>query len=242
VDGDIVYATPGGKEYNIIALDRHSGDLVWLCKGEGELSAYCTPLLFEHRGRKLLVTHSEAHLLGIDAISGELLWSVDVPTEYSVHFCTPLYENGEIFFPTGNETGGGKLRLSEDGSSVSVLWNNQVCDYRVSAIYVNGFIYESFSNYDRLTWRCMDWDSGEEKFISSELAPGRSVFADGMLYLYTYKGELALVKPDPAAFKVVSQTKVKSGSGLQLAQPMIHDGILYLRHGKSMIAYSIGNQ
>ncbi len=239
VDGDIVYATPGGKEYNVVALDRHSGDLVWSCKGEGELSAYCTPLLFEHEGRKLLVTYSEAHLLGIDPISGELLWSVDVPTEYSVHFCTPLYEKGEIFFPTGNESGGGKLGLSEDGSSVSVLWTNQVCEYRVSAIYVNGSIYESFSNYDRLTWRCMNWESGEEKFISSELNPGRSVFADGMLYLYTYKGELALVKPDPEEFKVVSQTKVKSGSGLHMAQPMIHKGILYVRHGKSMIAYSI---
>ena len=239
VDGDIVYATPGGKENNVVALDRFTGELKWACQGEGELSAYCTPLLIEHGGRKLLLTFSEAHLLGIDRNLGELLWSVDVPNEYSIQLCTPLYENGEIYFPTGNEVGGGKLRLSEDGSSVSVLWNNQVCDFRFSAIYVNGDIYESFTDYDRLTWRCIDWDSGEEKFISSELDPGSSVFADGMLYFYTLKGELALVKPDSEKLKVVSLTRVKSGSGLHLAPPMIHNGILYIRHGKSMIAYSI---
>jgi outer membrane protein assembly factor BamB len=99
VEGDIVYATPGGKEFNVVALDRHSGEIIWSCSGRSDLSAYCTPLIFEHNGRSMLVTYTASHLLGIDRKSGELLWSVDTPWEFSVHECTPLYINGEILFP-----------------------------------------------------------------------------------------------------------------------------------------------
>jgi len=126
VDGDLIYATPGGKENNVLALNRHSGEIEWSCRGEGEVSAYCTPLLVYHNGRKMLITYSASHLMGIEPLSGELLWSLDVPREYSVHLCTPLYDQGELYYPTGREKGGGKIRLSEDGESVSELWENQV--------------------------------------------------------------------------------------------------------------------
>ena len=45
VDGKILYITPGGKKNALVALNRHTGDLVWSSPGTGELAAYCTPLL-----------------------------------------------------------------------------------------------------------------------------------------------------------------------------------------------------
>ncbi|MEN8228786.1 MAG: PQQ-binding-like beta-propeller repeat protein [Bacteroidota bacterium] len=239
VDGDLIYATPGGEIHNVIALDRHTGELVWSCKGEGKVSAYCTPLFVDHNGKKLLVTYSASHLLGIDRVSGELLWSLDLPSEWSVHANTPLYHKGEILYPSGLDLGGGKLKLSEDGNSVSILWENKAIDYRSTALLLNGYIYESFSDLARLTWRCVDWETGKESFVSKELGHGRAIYADGMLYLYTSRGELALVKPDPEEFKVVSQTKITHGSGLHLAQHMMNDGVLYVRHGNAMIAYEV---
>ena len=239
VDGNVLYATPGGAEYNVVALDRYSGDLVWKCKGEGEISAYCTPLLIEHNGRKILTTYTEAHLLGIDATSGELLWSEHLPWEWSVHSITAIYHNGEILYPTGLEKGGGKLQISEDGSSVSVVWENQAGDYRYAAILVDGYLFESFSDHPGFSWRCIDWDNGRQMYASGDLASGRAIYADGMLYLYTSKGELALVKPDPEEFRVVSQTKITHGSGLHQAQPMMYNGVLYVRHGNAMMAYKV---
>jgi outer membrane protein assembly factor BamB len=239
VDGDLIYATPGGKENNVIALNRHTGELVWSCKGEGELSAYCTPLLIDHNGRKLLITYTASHLIGIDPVLGKLLWSVDVTNEYSVHFWTPIFHDGAIYYPTGNELGGGKLKLSEDGDSVSAVWKNQLVDFKISAMLVEGYIFESYSDYERLTWRCVDWETGEELFASRDLDCGRGIYADGMLYLYTNRGELALVKPDPKELKIVSQTKVTHGSYLHQAQPTMHNGVLYIRHGKAMIAYKV---
>jgi outer membrane protein assembly factor BamB len=238
----MIYITPGGKEHNVVALDRHNGELVWTCKGKGDVSAYCTPLLFEHNGRKLLTTYTAGSLLGIDPLTGELLWTVDVHWEWSVHLNTPIYQGGRIFFPTGLEVGGGMAELSEDGSSVEVLWRNQGCDTRYTAILVDGYIYGSFSDNRDLTWRCIEWETGREAWRSRELSFGQAIFADGMLYLYTSNGEILLVRPDPGALKVISRARVTHGSGLHLAKPVIHDGVLYVRHGDAMIAYELKNE
>jgi hypothetical protein len=65
------------------------------------------------------------------------------------------------------------------------------------------------------------------------------IYADGMLYCYSERGELALVKADPAKFDLVSKTMVTKGSEQHWAHTMIHNGVLYLRHGKALIAYKI---
>lgn len=240
VDGDVIFATPGGQNNNVIALNRHSGELIWNCKGKGELSAYCTPLLFEHNGTKILATHTASHLLGIDAESGKLLWSEYQPGEFSVHSNTPIYFDGELYYLTGFERGGGKLKLNKDGDSVSVVWKNHLSDTRIGgAVLVDGYIYESFEEDKRVKWRCLDWKTGEEMYVSRALGPGNVIYADGMLYCYSVKGELAMVNADPSGFEIVSQTKVTLGSDYHFAHIMIQQGVLYLRHGSALIAYKI---
>ena len=81
--------------------------------------------------------------------------------------------------------------------------------------------------------------SGKERYASSEIAKGAVIYADGMLYCYSERGELALIPADPAAFKVESKTRVTKGSEQHWAHPVIYDGVLYLRHGKALIAYKV---
>ena len=76
-------------------------------------------------------------------------------------------------------------------------------------------------------------------YASTAIAKGAVIYADGMLYCYGQRGELALVKPDPSGFNIVSQTKVILGSEQHWAHPMIHNGVLYVRHGQALIAYKV---
>ena len=238
VDGDKLYCTPGGKTDNVVALDRHSGELIWSCKGKGELSAYCTPLLFEHNGRKILATHTASHLLGIDAETGKLLWSHSQPNKWSVHANTPIYSGGELLYFSGYGQGGGVLKLDQNGESVSEVWFSKDFDSRIGgAVLVDGYIYGSGDN--SRTWKAVDWKTGKAKYESSEIAKGTLIFADGKLYCYSEKGELALVKADPEKFELAGNTKVTLGSEQHWAHPMISNGVLYIRHGKALVAYKI---
>lgn len=237
IDGDVVYATPGGPKDNVIALDRNDGSLIWSCEGKGELSAYCTPLLFKHNGRKMLATHTASHLLGIDAKSGELLWAHPQPNKWSVHANTPIYHDGGLFYFSGYGQGSGKLLLNEDGSKVSLEWNNNMDSRIGGAVLVDGNIYASGDKV-RL-WKSIDWETGKDNYTSDTIAKGVVIYADQKLFAYTEKGEFALINATPEKFDLVSKTRVTLGSEQHWAHPVIHKGVLYLRHGKAMIAYKI---
>jgi hypothetical protein len=123
-----------------------------------------------------------------------------------------------------------------------VAWMNDVCDYRFTGLLLDGYIYGSFSDNKDLTWRCTNWETGEEMYRTRELGFGCSIFADGRLYTYTNKGELAMIKPDSSRLNIISQTKITHGSGLHLSMPTIHHGVLYIRHGNALIAYELKNE
>jgi hypothetical protein len=70
---------------------------------------------------------------------------------------------------------------------------------------------------------------------------GSIIAAEGMLYCYEEKkGNVGLVNPTPAKFDLVSSFKVNLGDGPHWAHPVIHDKVLYIRHGDALLAYDIG--
>ena len=238
IDGDLLYFTPGGKKNNVVALNRFSGDLVWSSPGKGELSAYCTPLLVELPARKLLVTHTAEHIIGLDAKTGELLWDYPHTNRYSVHANTPIFYNGDLFCFSGYGQGSVKLDLSEDGSTVSKAWFKTELDSRMGGmVAIDGYLYGSGDKARE--WRCVNWETGEETYASKDLAKGVVIAADGMLYCYSERGELALVEVKPEAFNIVSQTKVELGTEQHWAHPVINNGRLFIHHGDALIAYKI---
>jgi outer membrane protein assembly factor BamB len=238
VDGGLVYVTPGGRKNNVVALNRNNGDLIWTSPGMGEKSAYCTPLLVELPARKLLVTMTADHIVGIDASTGKMLWSHPQTNRYQVHANTPIYNDGGLFCFSGYGQGGVKLELSEDGSSATKAWFSNKLDSRIGGmVLVNGYLYGSGDS--NREWRCIDWKTGAEKYADKTLGKGVVIYADGMLYCYSDKGELALAEANPAGFKLASQTKVELGSDQHWSHPVIDNGRLYLRHGNVLIAYKI---
>jgi len=238
IDGDKLFVTPGGPVNNIVALNRLDGSLIWSCKAEGEQSAYCTPLLVKLPARKLLVTHTEKHIVGVDAETGEFLWSQEQTNEYSVHANTPIFYDNSLFCFSGYGQGSIKLDLNADGSKITNAWVNKKFDSRIGgAVLLNGYIYGSGDQNRQ--WQCIDWKTGEEKCSSKAIGAGNIIYADGLFYCYSDRGDLALVEASPAGFNVISKTKLVMGSAQHWAHLVINKGMLYLRHDNTLIAYKI---
>jgi outer membrane protein assembly factor BamB len=239
VDGDKIYCSPGGKKQNVVALNRMNGSFIWSSTGMGELSAYCTPLLINHGGRKLLVTMMASHIIGIDAASGKMLWSFEQTNQYSVHANTPVYSNGALFCTSGYGRGTVRLDLNADGSAVTKAWFNEKMNSRQGgAVVIDGYLYSSGDK--NREWRCVDVKTGEEKWASSEIGNGVVIAADGLLFLYAEKsGDLAIAQASSSGFKLLGKTKVDKGTAQHWAHPVIDNGILYVRHGDALIAYKV---
>jgi len=238
IHGDKLICTPGGKIHNVIALNKYSGDLIWTTKGMGEIPAYCTPLLIEIGGRNLLITHTAKNIIGVDADKGDFLWHYPHVNIYDIHPNTPVYHDGQVFCFSGYGKGGVMLRLNEDGSEATKMWFCETMDSRIGgAVYMDGYLYGSGDK--NREWQCIDWSSGQVKYESKELGNGVVIAAEGLLYIYSQRGELALVKPGSLSFEIISEIRVAFGSGQHWAHPVINEGRLFVRHGNALIAYKI---
>jgi hypothetical protein len=50
---------------------------------------------------------------------------------------------------------------------------------------------------------------------------------------------MALVKVNPDKFDLVSQFKITMGTDQHWAHPVIYQGVLYVRHGNTLMAYKV---
>lgn len=237
VDDKVIFST-GAKESNIVALNRLDGKTIWTSPGDGDLTAYCSPLLINHKGKKIICTLTANSVLGIESESGKVLWTFPKKNKWSVHANTPLYSDGQIYVVSGYGSGGIMLKLADDGNSVTELWTNTTLDNQMGGVVLlNGYLYGS--GQDNKTWQCLDWKTGVMKYQTDVLGKGVTIANDGLLYCYSDKGEFALVKPTENAFEIISKIKITLGSDYHWAHPVIKDKILYMRHGNVLIAYSL---
>ena len=236
--GDKIFCTPGGEEHNVIALNKNSGELIWTSKGKGEISAYCSPQIASHNGIKMLITQTENSILGLDALTGELMWSHDQPNQWSVHANTPYYRDGFVYCVSGYGKGGVMVKLADDGKSTTEVWRNETLDGRMGGFIVLGD--KIWGPGDKgVKWYCLDWNTGEELVVESLIKKGNITYADGMLYLYGEDGKVALANPSDASYNIVSQFRVPYGEDQHWAFPVIYDKKLYVRHGTSLMVYDI---
>lgn len=246
VDGDLVFFNPGGKYANVVALNRFTGKVMWVCGGDGERPGYNSPHIIHLPSRSILVTFSAYALLGIDTKDGKLLWShpqVNLPVEEhrpgngDTHSNTIWYEDGNIYYIAGDGNGAVKLALSADGSAISQVWRNPAVDnYMGGFIKLENRIYSCSDSKKRMV--CVDAATGQ---VTDSLKCGTgTIISDGnMLYYYHQRGEMNLIHPAQKGLELVSKFKVTQGTKEHFSHPVINRGVLYLRHGKALMAWKI---
>jgi outer membrane protein assembly factor BamB len=239
VDGDRVFCTPGGREAMIVVLNRFSGKTLQVIKGNGEKSAYCSPVIVQHGDKRLLLTMTGESVVGIDAETGAYLWRQEHRTRYDINPNTPMYIDGYVYAVSGYGTGGQLLKLSDDGTSVKQIWSDKSLDSQMgAAVIIGDYIYGS--GHKNKGWHSVEWKTGKVQFTSKELGgKGNVIYADGLLYCYSESGDVGLVRPNPKKFDIISSFEIEEGSGSHWAHPVILNGRFYVRHGDVLMVYDV---
>jgi len=234
-----VYFTPGGTSAVFVALNPETGALLWKTTSESEKSAYCSPLLFNHKGVNYIVTSCETKIMAFNADNGKIAWTYPQTNKYGIHPNTPLYHNGYLYSVTGYGIGGIMLKISDDGNSVTNVWSNSTMDNQIGGVVlINNLLISSGHENDR-AWQALDFATGEVKFKSDLVGKGTIVANGNFAYVYSEKGEVALYKVTNTAFELAGKFKVTLGSEQHWAHLVIDNGVLYVRHGNALMAYSI---
>ncbi len=239
--GDRVICTPGGPQHNVVALNRFTGETVWTSPGNREPAAYCSPILINLNGTRLIITMTAESILGIDADNGELYWRVPQHQRNKIHANTPVYADGYVICSSASDkshSGLVCLKLTKNGKDAKVVWRNEEFENLMGGIIVrDGVIYGS--RYRKSEWYAIDMANGKPLTISEELDSGVITFADGHFYCYAEDGTVALVEASNDVFRVSSSFEVPLGTNQHWAHPVIHQGRMYIRHGNALMVYDI---
>ena len=235
--GDKIIMTPGGRRHNVVALNKNTGELIWTSRGMGNESTYCSPLFVDGYEVPMIVTSTERDIIALNANTGALLWSHRQTNTHNIHPNTPLYYNGMILSTTGYRGGTILLRLINNGKGVEQVWKHEMDNQMGGVVKVGDYIYAS--GHQNRFWYCIDWNTGKTMYREREIAPSNVIYADGMLYCYSERGTVFLVKPNPEKLDIVSSFRVTRGTGEHWAHPVIQNGVLYIRQGDALMAYRI---
>jgi outer membrane protein assembly factor BamB len=251
-----VLVSVGGHETNTIAFDANSGEVVWKSETINDTTAYVSPVLVEKNGLKVAVNLMSNNVFGVNVKNGEILFAhnyseIDDEDAYAlwnspgasrINTNTPVFYDGCIYVTSGYNHVGAKFKLSDDFRKCELLWTDSILDVHFGHVILHeGYIYGSnWYNNANGDWCCIDWETGEPRYVEKWHTKGNIIFADGLLYIYEEKrGHIGIVVPNPEKFEVISSFKVPYGRGPHWAHPVIHDGILYIRHGKALMAYDV---
>lgn len=252
-DDKVIY-TPAGNKTTMIALNKETGEIIWSSESINDATGYVSPVLFEYAGKKIITTVLARRFIGVDAANGKILWNYDYyslenqksievwPDAPLINTNSPVYHNGQIFITNGYDHVGAMFKLSADGSSVELIWTTHTLDvHHGGVVHLNGYLFGSnWTSNGTGNWCCIDWKTGKTIYEEEWICKGSIISADSLLFLYEERtGNLALAKPGTEKLDILSSFKVPFGTGPHWAHPVLKNGVLYVRHGKVLMAYQV---
>jgi outer membrane protein assembly factor BamB len=161
VDGDVIIAQVGGHDKGALtAFDIKTGAVRW--SNDFDAPAYASPLVVTLAGVKQVVTFTQKNFLGVDAGTGQLLWSLPAKSKYDENSVTPIaYKDMLIFAREGQ--GLIAIRLEKQGNKIEPkeVWNNKENMLYLSSPVIEGNTLFGFSSLKKGQFFALDADSGK---------------------------------------------------------------------------------
>ena len=242
VDQGRVICTPGGKGGALTALDAKTGKILWRSKEFTDSAQYSSPIVISHGGKSQYVQLVMKKLVGVDAKSGDLLWSSDWPGKVAV-IPTPIYADGHVYVSSGYGIGCKLVKLTSSGAE-DVYDNKFMKNHHGGVIKFGDHVYGYSDGYG---WVCQDFKSGDLIWNEKKaLGKGAIAYADGHFYcLGEGDGRVVLIEASPKGWKpkgeftITPQTKQRNPKGKVWTHPVISNGKMYLRDQELIFCYDI---
>lgn len=254
VEGDLLILTADASG---MAVNRKTGSLVWSSeKPPKKIEArwprettgidYCTPVIYDWRGRRCALISSWKGLSSVDVVSGEVLWRYDWGLYRSYQAADPVLVDDAVYVPF-DATAAEKsvlqysvlLEIGEAGPTVR--WRCPDLHTEITnPVVVDGFIYGCLEGPYVVDsdLRCVDLDSGQlrwaKSFSDSRAKKSVSLMAaGGKLIILTDTGILAIAEATPEAYTEISSCDLYLGEKTVRqfwTPPVLCNGRIYCRN------------
>jgi outer membrane protein assembly factor BamB len=248
VDGDIVVVTPGGAQATIVALNKKTGDLIWKSAvPDGDPAGYASAIVVQGGGRKQYVQFLSKGMVGVDAKTGEFLWRYKEVAKGPAQAFTPVARDGYVY-GGALSVGGGLVRLKPNGNGVAaeqVYFARDLPNGFGGAVLVGAYLYGAGVGGPMMA---VEFTTGKVMWKAETFAGASVAYADGLLYIHGWNGDLVLVEATPEGYREKgrftppAQPNHKQSGGFSesaFAYPVIANGRLYIRDLGTLWAYDL---
>lgn len=265
VDGDRVVVTPGHVRAMMVALDKKTGEEIWITRGGriGPLgsdgAAYSSIVVTEIAGVRQYVQLVGRGVVGVDAATGEMLWSYNRVANDIANIPTPLVTGEYVFASSGYGTGAALLKISRNenieeseeedaeewqAEEVYFLEADTMQNHHGGLILHEGIVYTG-SGHNKGFPVAVALMTGEVAWGPIRNAGQNSAaitYADGRIYFRYENGLMILVEANPEEYSEHGSFPIPDTKKPSWSHPVVANGKLYLREQDNLFSYDIRAQ
>ena len=237
VEGDLVLVEAGGKSsHSLMAFDKTSGEVAWTAGSDER--GYSSPIIATIGQTRQAVFFTGYGLIAVAPQNGQVLWKYHWMTSQSPNTATPVFIQPNRFFISSSSGMGGsvvEITATDKGYEVAEVWrNNNMQNHSATSIYYQGHLY----GFDGSTLKCLDAETGEEKWKTRGYGHGTLIVADGHLVILGERCNLGIAEATPAGFVEKVNALVFRRSSCETV-PSLADGRIYLRDEKEIVGINV---
>lgn len=243
--GDRVLVSPGGRNAGFAAFDREDGALLW--SSEGDEAGYASPLPVDLAGAPHIVFFSGDRAAGVRADDGAVLWSYRGASNRTANIATPILVSNSggsagLFLSSDYGTGGALLELRSDGAG-GVTTEEKYFTRNMRAHHATPILHEGvLYGFSGSIFSALDIETGALFWRDRAIRKGSLTFADNRLYVFSERGDVALVEPSRAAYEERGRFELpeadRSGENTW-SHPVVANGRLHLRDQDVLLVYDV---
>ena len=236
VEGDLVLIEAGGKRgHSLMAFDKTSGEVVWVTGSDK--TGYSSPIATTIGQTRQAVFFTGYGLIAVAPQKGRVLWKHPWKTRHDINIATPVFIPPNRFFISSDYgTGGSVVEVSptDGGYAVAEVWRNkEMKNHFATSIHYQGHLY----GFDSSILKCLDAETGEEKWKTRGYSKGTLIIADGHLVILGEKGNLGLAQATPEGF--VEKASYPVFNSRCWTAPSLTNGRLYLRDESEIVCLNV---
>ena len=237
VERNLVLIEAGGKNgHSLMAFDKTSGKVAWTTGSDER--GYSSPIVATIGQTRQAVFFTGYGLIAVAPQNGRVLWKYPWMTTQHANVVTPVFIPPNRFFISSSQGMGGtvvEVTATDKGYEVAEVWrNNNMQNHSATSIFYQGHLY----GFDGSTLKCLDAETGEEKWTTRGYGMGTLIVADGHLVILSERGNLGIAEATPAGFVEKANTRVFRHSRSETV-PSLVDGQIYLRDNKEIVSVNI---
>jgi outer membrane protein assembly factor BamB len=241
VDGDQVIVHVGGDGRGALtAFDVATGTVRWAWDGDGP--GYASAQMTMIGGVRQVITLSQAHVVGVDAGSGALLWEVPFTTGFTQNIIDPVIA-GDVVIVSGYQERTFALRVVPDASgwSSSELWSNsETAMYMSNPVLTGGMLF-GLTERNSGQFFLLDVEDGETVWTGPPRQAENAAILridDGPLLVLEDDGELIVGSVD--AMGLVENRRYSVAESATWAQPAISGNRIAVKDVSGVTLWNLG--